>query len=695
MTQLTSTVLLRGGLNLVTPAIAVPPGMCIAAKNYEPDVRGYRRIGGFEIYDGRPRPSEASYWILNFDAGTTEINAGDTVTGASSTATGVAVIDGVVETGTYGGSDAAGYVVLYGVVGTFVNDENLQVSASTVAVANGAALSRGADNDEDDKTWYRAAVAATRVPIAKPAGSGPVRGVWTFDGDAYCFRDNAGATACVMFKATTSGWVAQTFGHTVDFTLGGAIANTAILEGDTLTKGSTTATVRRVVRTSGSWAAGTAAGYLVVSNIASGPFTAGAATTTTSDATLSSAEAVIALPAGGSYHFTNHNFYGAEFSPRMYGVNGVGRAFMWDGTYMTPIRTDLTSDLDKPTRIAEYANHLFLGYSAGTVNFSSIGEPLEYDSTTGAGTFAFGGEITAMLESASTALLIFGRGRASFVTGTSSINFRMDPISDDAGAIAGTVQMAGGVPIYMDEAGLRRLNTTQAFGSWRMGTITEMITPFFKAKQDAGVTAVASIRNRARDQYKLFFSDGTGLTVYLGRKTPEVLPFDYGIVASCSCAAPLDGIAGQEIMLIGATDGGVYQLDVGTSFNGAEVQAFMLLPFNSVGTPTQRKRFHRAALEIDAGPDTDIGLAAEFDYGSDYQPPSLEQTFDVSGGGGFWNASNWNDFQWSTALQGIAEAYISGIGRNCAIGILSDATHELPHTLSSLTLNYMNRGLVR
>jgi len=51
------TFLLRGGLNLVTPPISMSPGHLINALNYEPDVNGYTRTGGFERFDGQTAPS--------------------------------------------------------------------------------------------------------------------------------------------------------------------------------------------------------------------------------------------------------------------------------------------------------------------------------------------------------------------------------------------------------------------------------------------------------------------------------------------------------------------------------------------------------------------------------------------------------------------------------------------------------------
>ena len=119
---------LKGGLNLVDAPITMPPGMILSGINYELLSRdGYRRVDGYERFDGQSSPSDASYWILNFDAGTDIISEGDQVDGLASGASGEALIDAVVTLGSYGGNDAAGYLVLTGITGNFQNNEALQL----------------------------------------------------------------------------------------------------------------------------------------------------------------------------------------------------------------------------------------------------------------------------------------------------------------------------------------------------------------------------------------------------------------------------------------------------------------------------------------------------------------------------------------------------------------------------------------
>ena len=894
--QRTDFTALRGGLDLVSQGVLIPPGRAIGSLNYEPVAEGYRRIGGYERMDGRPAPSAASYWVLRFRNGSASIEEDEVVTGDASGATGVALLDAVVESGSWDTADAAGYIVLTDVVGGFQNGEGLTVagksrsnlalysevwtesayldistasvslsvsdgpnpdgvdevsvigdidgtqiagrgqdvtvspdtvyatsvylrqktagriaavgmaffggstvnygvavdlatghfntassiggapgsarvvdagdgwwrlelagnsgagnttlrvsvrpayaaalslpvdtlsantagnvtlegqalawglqveespwptayiktegspiSAQDIALANGPDAPSGATTDANDAAWKIAAIERRRTAILAPVGSGTVRGVWMYKGDRYAFRDNADATACIMHKATPTGWQAQAFGDYLEFSSGGTYE---IKEGDLITgaTSSATATVRRVGLISGTWGAGDVVGVLTLSG-QTGTFSAenlnvGA---NTNVATIAGDSSEIVLPPGGRYDFTNHNFYGAEDKVRMYFANGVGRAHEWDGTYLVPIFTGLTSGLDKPKHVRVFKNHLVLSFAGGSVQGSGTGEPHGWTAIQGAWEFSIGETVTSLLEYSS-ALILMGRNKVAYLTGDDVNNFVLSPLSDDAGAIEWTAQLVGR-PLYLDDRGVRDLSTTDAFGDFRQGTITTLIEPLFRAKRAAGVSAVGSLRVRARDQYWLFWSDGTGLVIYMGGKTAESLTFDLGVTIASACSG--EDTDGAEVLLIGDADGAVYQLDSGTSFDGEQVTAFIRLPFNHCGAPNQIKCWYKVAVEVNAAPTTSLGIVAEFGYANPDQPPSREQAFSVRGGGGFWNEFLWDSFYWSSPAYGSAEAYVDGLGRNISITIVSDATYEPPHVLQGYHVHWTDRGLVR
>jgi len=541
-----------------------------------------------------------------------------------------------------------------------------------------------------NSTWQIAAIERARTLIVAVPGSGVMRGVWVYKGVTYALRDNAGGTACVMHRATASGWVAQSLGLQVSFTGGGTYE---VVEGNTITGATSaaTATVERIVLDSGTWAGGDAAGRLILSG-QTGTFAAENLDVggNLNVATIAADSAAITLLPGGTYEFVTHNFFGSSNLERMYGADGVNSAFEWDGSIYVPILTGMTTDT--PTHIAAHKQHLFLSYVGGSVQNSAIGEPYSFSVVLGAAEIGIGQDVTAFLSSVANVLVIFGRNSVNMLYGNDTSDWDLRPLSKEAGAIAKTAKMLGS-PYYLDDRGIRSLDTTQAFGDFRLGTITNDVEPIFATKKLTSVTATDSVRVRKKDQYRLFWSDGTGLTIYFGRKKPELMPFDLGKIVYCVCSS--EDNAGNEIMFFGSDDGFIYELDKGTSFDGATVEAYLRLPFNSVGSLTLNKRFHKLTLEVDAAATTELGLTAEYSYADPDQPPSQEQAFSVRGEGGFWNELLWDQFHWSAPIHGRAEAYVDGVGLNIGIAVISDAIYERAHILHGIIVNYSQRGIER
>ena len=680
-----SSYLLGGGLDLVTPAIAKKPGVMIAGLNHEPRPEGYRRIDGFERRDGRPSPTDSRYWVLNFITGTAAVAEGDTVTGATSGATGKALVAGVVTSGSYGGGNAAGYLVLTALSGAFQDAENLQVSAVTKCVSSGTAALEGADTDANDTLWKRDAIETARALIGTVPGSGAMRGAWMYKGVAYAVRNNAGGTAGVLHKETTAGWTAVALGRTLTFTSGGTYV---IAEGNTITGATSAATavITRVVLVSGSWAAGDAAGRLIFAS-QTGTFQAenlnvGA---NLNVATIAGNSSAITLPAGGRYEFRNHNFLGGSATQRMYGVNGVGTAFEFDGTVFVPILTGMT--VDTPNHIEIHKQHLFLSFPGGSLQHSGIGAPYAWTVILGAAELGTGDEITGLLSGYARAMVIFGRNSTHVLFGSSSADWELDNVSNEAGAIEWTSQMML-KPVCLDDGGVRSVVATTAFGDFQVGVLSEMVMPLVNAKKKNGLTPVASLRVKSKNQYRLFYSDGSCLVMDMsrGERKPEFAPVNYGKVVRC-CAS-VEASDGSEVLLFGSDDGYIYQLDKGTSFDGVAVEAYLRLAFNNMGAPHMLKRFFGAQAQVTALTGTEIFAAADFSYGSSDYVGTGGISSDVEGGGGYWDEMTWDEFRWDSPVEGIAWLDLVGKGKNIGFAFYSELTYEEPYVLHAVTVNY-------
>ncbi|MBF0136133.1 MAG: hypothetical protein H7833_05755 [Magnetococcus sp. DMHC-1] len=687
MTVKTHYFPLGGGMDLITPPLAIVPGRLLTGCNYEPGPGGgYRRIEGFERFDGQTAPSATCYWILRYELGIAMVAKGDLVTGSLSGATGMALADGILESGSHANADAIGYLVLGDVVGTFESEETLEVMAQPVAVASGSQHERGIADEVKDALWLQEARSIARERIQPLPGSGVVRGVWLYSGTTYAFRDDAEGTQCLMYRSSPSGWQACNLGEILFFH-GGTLA---FAEGESLlgmTSGAS-ATIKRILVTSGNWETDDAEGRLVLYDVL-GTFADAEAIHSTMGAAFADGENFpqVLLP-GGRFECVNHNFFGHAATRRMYGVNGVNPGFEWDGEVFTYILTGMLDD--RPTHLAAHAKHLFFSFPGGSLQHSGIGEPLDWQVSIGAGEIALGDEITGMLATVGGVMAIFCRNATHALYGTSSADWRLDLLSGESGAIPWSIQDMGR-PIYLDDRGLRQLSAVQEFGDFQAGTLSQEVQPWFAFRSGL---VLAALRVRSKNQYRVFFSDNSGMlcTLVPGRP-PAFVPVDYGLPVCCACSQ--EDESGQEKLFIGSDDGFVYQVDSGNSFDGGEVTAFLRLPFYHLGLPANRKRFRKALLEIDASPTTSIQILPTYSYGNPEIPTPLVQMFDIHGGGGTWNEAEWSEFIWDSQQVGTAEARIDGVGTNIGMSIISRSVEEQPHLIHGITLHFSPRGMVR
>lgn len=692
----------RGGIDQVSAALAVPPARVISAMNYEPLAEGYGRCEGFERFDGRPGPGAARYWILDFDNGAAPIGQTQIVTGATSGATGVVLVEPVGVTGSWPEGTAAGSLVLGRITGTFQNDEILQVAGAPKATAKGLAVPRSAPSEALNIAYTEAAQYDVRSAIAKMPGQGPVRGVAVHKGLVYAWRDAVGGNSAKMYVANVTGWVQVDLGTTLKFTAGAG----EILDGQTITgvTSGASAKVERIIRTSGSWGTN-AAGYIRLGGPISGTFQPGEniAVATVPKAKAGATDSV-KLEAGGRYHAITHNFFALADTEAMYFVNGRNGAMEFRNGIVTPIRSG-KGLLDLPLRIFEVGQHLGLTFEGGSVVLSATGDPFNYDAIEGAVEIGFGSEITDVVQAVETAVVLFGQTRIGVLTGRDKDTFQLEELTEEAGADAWTAQRIG-TTIYLDHRGLRDLRATQAYGNFKTGALSGLFEPYLRSKRSAGASPVASIVGRSKTHYRLFWDDGTGFTCYMGGKTPEMLPFDLnGVQVTCADSGEL--ASGFEGMFVGADDGHVYQLDSGTNFDGERVRAFVMTPFFHFGSPYQNDRFYKVDVELQAGPSTNIGVIAQFNYGDGTTPNAGNTDFNVvgsgagldflvQGGGGTWDSAVWDEFFWSQPVEGTAEAYVDGFGRNASfvIATRSDLT-EPAHVLQAYTVHLSSRKMRR
>lgn len=523
-----------------------------------------------------------------------------------------------------------------------------------------------------------------RALITVPTGSGPIRGVCYYAGSTYAFRDNAGGTAGAMWKSTAGGWTAVALNEEVAFTN----ANTSVGDADVLTQGGVSALVLRVVVETGSLASGVNTGRLIISGRSGGNFAAGAATSTGAGAlTLSGVQTAVTLPAGGRYQFDIANFFGQATSIRMYGCNGVGKAFEFDGTTFVYLNTGAATDTPKFIKV--HRKYLFVAQGSSAMN-SSIGTPYRWVPAEGAAENPVGDTITGFAALAGEALGILARNSSFALTGASPTTWSLQNIRPDVGAVPYTVANMSDV-YFLDDRGVTSVRSAQEYGNFQDATLSRKIQPLIDRIRSL---VVGSYVVRQRGLYVLMMSDGTTLT--MGATNGQVAGFLEGalpFVPSCMWSGEDEN--GLERVFVGATNGYVYEMDKGSTFDGDAIEAALKLYYYSSKSPRVRKKYRKMILEMSAILYAEIRFAAEYSYGSTQVGQLASSEFTVNGSGGSWDAALWDSFTWDAQDINQPELSMDGTGINVSLTFYSNTKLDFGHTLQGAILHYTPRRLQR
>lgn len=665
------SVVIGGGMDLSTPPLFAKPGTARLAYNYEYAIDGgVERARGLDTFDGRTAPSAAAYVYLQCTATISGIALGDSVDGGTSGAAGRAIYI------------SGNKIALTRVTGTFQDGEDLEVSAVVKAVVDDIAP---AIDGFLENTIYKLAADDYQADITKVPGSGRVRGLAILANEVYAWRDNAGATAMVIHKATTSGWTAVALGETVSFSTG----SSEYVDGETLTQGGASATIQRVVLLSGTWLGGDAAGYFVITGRSGGNFSAGACAGG-GVAALTGAQAAITLSPGGRVRTDAYTFTAANSAKRLYGCDGVNSEFEFDGTVYVPLTTGMGSI--RATSVRCHKNHLFFGYR-GSLQHSAIANPYVWSAVFGAAELGTGDEITNLISvggaTAAAAMMVTCRNALFVLYGTSSSDWELLPLSRVSGAQADSAQDIGGV-VALDTPGVVRYPATQSFGNFAWDTVSMQIQAIAREQECACSVFVTNYF-----KYRVFFTDGTAISgLPKGSTGFDWSVLNYGRTIVLAEHGEINGVART---FYADNDGWVYEADKGRSFAGDSIPYAIKLQPLSQRSPMIEKTYRDAQLEIQAQSACTIHTSAEFGNSDAGEPEGATEETSVAqyGAGLVYDLSNYDESYWGVTAVSRQMVPVEGDGTNVALTIAGDSDNELSHTVFSATVFYTPRRLAR
>lgn len=748
-----------GGLDQVTPPIELTAGTLRYSNNVEIGIRGgYARIGGYERYSGQTRPSTAQYAVLVATI-TGTITVGATITNDAGTvsATVIAIeASAIIVTRITGGMFMPGTLRIAGLaVATQTAAQAINLASTPklnamylnlaadvyralIGVVPGSGRVLGVHQYGGKVYAFRNNVAGTAAVMHVNSSSGwtpvalgrelkfvqrastvtisiatPAVVSWANHGLAagqkVTFSTTGtlptglttGVTYYVLSPAASTFQLASTPGGAAIATTGtqsgvhtAYLTPAEIIEGSTVTGATSgaTAIVRRAVLSTGTWTTNPT-GSLIFSSV-TGTFTGGEALQVGGVAIVSAfgADAAIALQPGGRYEFQNYNFGGQAGTLRMYGVDGVNRGFEFDGTTFVPITTGMA--FDAPRFLKIHKNQLFYAF-ASSLQHSGVGQPYSFAPIFGAAELACGDTIAGMLivpgSDGTGAMAVFTQNSTSILYGNDSSDWNLVKYSEEAGAYPYTMQYVRD-GIVLDAQGITTLTATQRFGNFQSAVVSDLISPFLN---DRVTLSSASCTVRKKNQYRLFFS--TGEAVYLTYSEGKIVGMTTMYMPNpITCISSLEGASGLEEIYFGSTNGYVYQMDIGTSFDGDSIEWSALLSFNHFGGPRQLKRFRKTAIEVSGQGYAELNFSTSLAYGStEFSQSFVSGLQSGSGGASFWDSFVWDQFYWDGQSLLPAEADTVGTAENISL-IFSGASDEfLPFTMTSAVVHFTPLRLLR
>ena len=313
------------------------------------------------------------------------------------------------------------------------------------------------------------------------------------------------------------------------------------------------------------------------------------------------------------YHFERFNFDGNE---KIVFVDQVNAPVVFNTSLSATDVTD--SSVAGATVVAAYRNHMFYAGKSTTPQEVVFSEPLNEDgfnSGSGAGSIKVDDTIVA-LKVFRNSLFIFCENRIFKLTGSSSSDFVVEPVTRNIGCINSfTVQEFAGDLIFLGPDGLRTIAGTERIGDTELGTISKNIQSIFDKNIKDSVD-FDSIVIPDKTQYRIFFNKSgqastlsKGVTCVLKKEGFEFSELK-GFKTTCTDTFVETG---DVISLHGDIDGFIHRQEIGSTFDGTTIKGKYRGPDMVFGDSGIRKHVQKVIINYRPEGSVDADLIVRYD----------------------------------------------------------------------------------
>jgi len=389
----------------------------------------------------------------------------------------------------------------------------------------------------------------------------------------------------------------------------------------------------------------------------------------------------------GKYNFETFNFDGND---KFIVVDGTNDPTVFNTSLSA---TDVTaSSVEGAKFVTAFREHMFYAGMSSTPQELVFSQPFDEDAfNTGSGAGSVKVDDTIVgIKAFRENLFIFCENRIFKLTGSSSSDFAVAPVTRDIGCINGdTIQEFAGDLIFLGPDGLRTVAGTARIGDVEIGTISRAVQPEIdKNIKDSDLFESIVIPDKT--QYRLFFTNTTdaekdtqGLICVLKGQTFEFAKLK-GIKPSTTGTFVTTG----DVKAIhGGFDGYVYRQEKGNDFDGETVDGKYRSPDLTFGDPGIRKHMQRVILNYAPEASIDADLFLRYDYESGDAPRPAAYPFDSSKVVAVYGTSTYGTGTYGGTSQPLVRQPVEGSGFAVALRV-NDGGTTAPYSLKGFGLEY-------
>jgi hypothetical protein len=320
----------------------------------------------------------------------------------------------------------------------------------------------------------------------------------------------------------------------------------------------------------------------------------------------------VTIGGSGKVRFLKYDFDGTE---KLMLVDRTGKPFRFDGTTFEQL-SSLPVDVLGASFVVNFKNHIVFGNGKKIV-FSAPYKDNDLTIANGGGIINVADTITGLIVFREQ-LIIFSESSINVLNGNSVADFQLQPVSRDLGCVAeDTIQEIGGDVIFLGPDGLRLFSATDKIGDFNLAAVSKTIQAEILDLVTSSPNGFTSTVIREKSQYRIF-GYNTGFTNDAAKgiaATQLETGMSFNDLRGFNAYAAYSEYDGRtEYVLFGATDGYIYRMEQGNSFDGATIPATFATPFIPLGDPKVRKTIYKGTTYLDTDGELELSYTLKFDF---------------------------------------------------------------------------------